>query len=152
MASVIVLGFGACAWMDTKLGQSLGGLSFSLCSIFVPAFPLEGNILGQKFEDGWCLHLSTGDPVYLLQVVSSGCASPLLCILAKVFFTESWEPPRSLGFLDVSPAPIPPAAYFHDFSWPSGLLSCHPPHTCSCSPFPFLLPSPTQVPSSLGLW
>ena len=29
--------------MDHKLGQSLGGLSLSLCSIFVPAFHLDRN-------------------------------------------------------------------------------------------------------------
>ena len=29
--------------MDHKLGQSLGGLSFSLCSILVPAFHLDRN-------------------------------------------------------------------------------------------------------------
>ena len=30
--------------MDPKVGQSLDGLSFSLCPIFVSAFPLDRNI------------------------------------------------------------------------------------------------------------
>jgi hypothetical protein len=33
---------------DPKLGQSLGGLSFNLCSIFVLAFPLDRNNSGLK--------------------------------------------------------------------------------------------------------
>jgi hypothetical protein len=33
--------------MDLKVGQSLDGLSFSICSIFfVPAFPLDRNNSG----------------------------------------------------------------------------------------------------------
>jgi hypothetical protein len=34
--------------MGPKLGWSLGDLSFSLCSIFVPAFPLDRNNSGLK--------------------------------------------------------------------------------------------------------
>jgi hypothetical protein len=34
--------------MDPKLGQSLGGLSFSLCSIFVPPFLSDRNNSGQQ--------------------------------------------------------------------------------------------------------
>lgn len=41
MASAIALGFGAAYGMDPKLGQSLGDLSFSLSSTFVPEFSLE---------------------------------------------------------------------------------------------------------------
>lgn len=41
--------------MDPKLGLSLGGLSFSLCSIFGPAFPINRNNSGLKFlkMGGW---------------------------------------------------------------------------------------------------
>jgi hypothetical protein len=35
--------------MVLKLGQSLGGLSFGLCPIFVPAFPLDWNNSGLNF-------------------------------------------------------------------------------------------------------
>jgi hypothetical protein len=71
--------------MDTKLGRSLDGLSFSLCSIFASAFLLDRNNSGSKFlkKSEWP-HLSTGVPVHLLEVVSSGSISPLLGILAKV--------------------------------------------------------------------
>ena len=43
--------------MDRKLGGSLGGLSLSLCSIFVPTFPLDHMISGLKFlkMSGWPL-------------------------------------------------------------------------------------------------
>jgi hypothetical protein len=37
-----------CGGMNAKLGQSLDGLSFSLCSIFVPEFPLDRNNSGLK--------------------------------------------------------------------------------------------------------
>ena len=38
-----------CKWDGSQsLGQSLGGLSLSLCSIFVPAFPLNWNNSGSK--------------------------------------------------------------------------------------------------------
>ena len=45
MASAIVSGFGVCTErvMDPKLDQSLSGLSFSLCFVFVPAFILYRN-------------------------------------------------------------------------------------------------------------
>ena len=38
-----------CYGMDHKLGRSLDSLSFSLCSIFVPAFLLD-TIQDQNFE------------------------------------------------------------------------------------------------------
>jgi hypothetical protein len=69
--------------MDHTLGQSLDDLSFTLCSIFVPTFPLDRNNLGLNIlkMGGWFLP-STGGPVYLLEMVSSGYMSPLLGISA----------------------------------------------------------------------
>ena len=79
--------------MDPKLGQSLDGLSFSLCSIFVPSFPLGRNNFESKNlkMDRWS-HASTGGHVYHLEVVSSGSISLLLGILINVIPTEFWEP------------------------------------------------------------
>jgi hypothetical protein len=79
--------------MDPKLGWSRNGLSFNLCSIFVPAFLLDRKISGSKFLKvvGWP-YPSTGGPVYLVEVVSSGFISPLLNISAKIIPFESWEP------------------------------------------------------------
>jgi hypothetical protein len=75
---------------DPKLGRSLAGLSFSLFSIFVPAFPLDWNNSELTFlkMGGWP-HASTEDPIYILEVVSSGPISPLLGISAKVISSES---------------------------------------------------------------
>jgi hypothetical protein len=77
--------------MDPKLGWSLGGLSFSLCSIFVPEFLLDRNNSGLKnLKMGgvapclnWGLCLSTGG-------VPSSFISPLLGISANVIPFESW--------------------------------------------------------------
>jgi hypothetical protein len=47
-------GFVPAHGMDPKLGWSLEGLSFSLCSIFVSAFLLDMNNSGSKFlKVGW---------------------------------------------------------------------------------------------------
>ena len=57
--------------------------------------------------------------------------------------------PSSLGISRDSPCFLTPtSAYFHSFSWPSGLLSCLLPYLILS---PFFLPSPhhTQVPLSL---
>jgi hypothetical protein len=66
--------------MDPKLGLSLGGLSFSLCSIFGPAFPINRNNSGLKFlkMGGW-LPTSTRLSVYLLKVVNSGKTPDSIC-------------------------------------------------------------------------
>ena len=70
------------------LSQSLDDLSFSLCSIFVPAFPLDRNNSGSKIlkMGGWP-HASSGNHVYLLEVIRSGSIPQLLGILAKVIPT-----------------------------------------------------------------
>ena len=70
--------------MDPKLDWSLDGLSFSLCSIFVPAFPLDEQFWIKNLDMGGYPHPSPGGHVYLLEVVSSGSISRLLGILAKV--------------------------------------------------------------------
>ena len=77
--------------MDPNLGLSVGRLSFSLCSIFVPAFPLTRNISGLKFLEmgGWPL-VSTGGHIYLLEVVSSDSITPLLGISVNVIPIKSW--------------------------------------------------------------
>ena len=69
------------------VGQSLGGLSLSLFSIFVPAFPLEGKFWVKIFEMGGWSHISTGGHVYLL--VSSGFISLLLDISVNVILIGS---------------------------------------------------------------
>jgi len=70
--------------IDPKFYQSLGGLSFGLCSIFVPAFPLDRNNSELKIlKMGWWSSASTGGHVYLLELVSSDSTYPLLGIVAK---------------------------------------------------------------------
>ena len=82
--SVIVRDLVPIYGMNLKLGRSLKGLSFRLCSIFVPEFPLDRNNSGSKIlkMDGWPHH-AIGSHVYLLEVVSSGSISPLLGILVN---------------------------------------------------------------------
>jgi hypothetical protein len=78
--------------MNLKLGQSLDDLSFSLCSIFAPAFPLDRNKSGSKnLKEGWWPPFLHWVP-YLLEVVSLGSIFPLLGILDKVIPIGSWEP------------------------------------------------------------
>jgi hypothetical protein len=80
------------------VGQSLDGLSFSLCSIFLPAFPLDRDNSGLK-NLRWVgdFNPPLGDHIYLLEVVSSCYISPLLGILANVIPIGSWEPVASLA-------------------------------------------------------
>ena len=82
--------------MDPKLGWSLDVLSFSLCSIFVLAFPLDRDNCGLEIlKVGGCLSASTRGYVYRLEMVSSGFISPLLGISVKVIPIGSWEPRTS---------------------------------------------------------
>jgi hypothetical protein len=78
--------------MDPTLGWSLNGLSFRLCSIFVPAFPLDRNTSRLEIlkMDG-LPNASNGGLIYLLEVISSGS---ILTVghFAKVIPTESSEP------------------------------------------------------------
>jgi hypothetical protein len=71
--------------IDNMVRRSLGGLSFSLCSIFVPEFPLDRNSSELKYSrlvGG--PHPYTGVYVYLLRVVSLGSVFLLLGISANV--------------------------------------------------------------------
>jgi hypothetical protein len=97
--------------MDPKLGRSLDELPFSLCSIFVPAFPLDRN--NSRSKMGGSPYFFTGSPVYLLEVVFSVSISPLLGVLAKVIPIKSWEPLTSQvsGIFRGSPCPPNPWSY-----------------------------------------
>ena len=80
--------------MGLKMYQLLVGHSFSLISIFVCVFLLDRTNFGSKvLLVGWCTHISTGDPVWLLELDSSGSMSQLLGYLAKVTCIDSWGPP-----------------------------------------------------------
>jgi hypothetical protein len=85
IASVIVSLFSAWPWMGPTFGQSLDSLSFSLCSTFCPCiFFLDRNNSGHSrleiLEVCWSPHLSTGNCVYLMGMVSSGSITSLLDI------------------------------------------------------------------------
>jgi hypothetical protein len=98
LASAIMWGFGVCRW-DGSLGGTVSGWPFLqfLFHFFVPVFPLDRNISGLKTLR--CV----GGPIPqlgahadLLEVVSTGCISSLLGILATVIAIGSWEPLASL--------------------------------------------------------
>ena len=79
------------------MGESLDGLSFSFCSIFCPCLSFgQEPFWIRNFEERVQPHPSNGGYAYLLEVVSVGCISPLLGILAKVISIGSWEPLASL--------------------------------------------------------
>ena len=88
---------GVCACGGWYLQMRWGG-AVSLPSVSVPffvsIFPLDRNISGLKFLRcmGGRYHSSTGGHAYLLEVVSTGCISPLLGILSKVITVGSSEP------------------------------------------------------------
>jgi hypothetical protein len=97
LALAIVSGFGPWHGMDPKVGRSLDGLSFSLCSIFVPAFSLDRNNSGSK-NLRWVSvapSINSG-PGLSTWVISSGSIYPLLGISAKVIPIGSWESLTSL--------------------------------------------------------
>jgi hypothetical protein len=69
------VGVGPVYGMDSKVGLSLDGFSFNLCSIFVPVFLLVRiNSVSKILKVGLLPPL--GGPVYLLEVVSLGALSP----------------------------------------------------------------------------
>jgi hypothetical protein len=72
--------------MDSTVGWSLDGLSFSLCSTFVPAFFFldSDNSELKIFKWVGVPIPPLGGHVYLLEVVSSGSFSLLLGISANV--------------------------------------------------------------------
>lgn len=74
----------------------------SVWSILAPSFLLDRSDLQSKsLLVVWCHHSSNGDPIWILEVVSSCSITPLLGILTKVISIESWDlpHPRSLGLL-----------------------------------------------------
>jgi hypothetical protein len=77
------------------VGQSLGSLSFSLCSNLVPEFPLGRNNFGLKFLK-WVSGAIPQLGAMLLEVVSTGFLSPLLGISANVIPVGPWVPLASL--------------------------------------------------------
>ena len=69
------IGFGVCR-QDERVFR---WASFSLCSNFVPVFPLDReNLWVKNFEMGGWLQPSTGAHAFLLEVVSTGSIFPLL--------------------------------------------------------------------------
>lgn len=135
--------------INPELGQSLIGHSFILCSIFIPAFLLDGNNFGSKnLKLCWYPHFSTGGPVYLLQVVSSGSISSP----AKVTHIDSWVPLNSqisviFWRFIYSSVPTPDSSMFPFFVLVllASLLSSLIPYLNPVLPLPF----PTHVPLSL---
>jgi hypothetical protein len=80
------------------VGQSLDGLSFSLCSLFAPCVSFgEEHFWVKIFSVVLVAPSLAGGHAYLLEVVSTGCISTLLGILARVIATGSWEPLDSLA-------------------------------------------------------
>jgi hypothetical protein len=71
--------------MDPKLGQSLDGLCFSLCSIFCPCVSFRQKLFWvEDFEVCEWPYPSTWGHIYLVEKVSSGSISLRVDILANV--------------------------------------------------------------------
>ena len=131
------------------MGQSLDGLSFSLCSTLCPCISFRQEQFWVKIlEMGRWPHLSTGG----LCLTSTGSSSRLYGISANVIPMGSWE---ALAFLAsetfwlLPPAPHPPLLHT-SVQFPDPLYTS----SISCSylilpPFPLLLLSSSQVPPTL---
>lgn len=93
--------------MDPNSGWSWIGLSYSLCSIFILAFLLDTkNTRSNILNVSWWPHSSSGSPVKLLEVVSSGFIFPLLGISAVTPFNPgSLSHHSSMGFSRGPPFP-----------------------------------------------
>jgi hypothetical protein len=129
--------------MNLKLGPSLDGLSFSLCSIFVPAFPLDRNNCGLKIMRwvGGPISLMGAMSIYWrwsLPFLSPRCWAfqirSLPCVLGASYIHGVWD------FLEVPPSLTPHCCIF--------LIIIFLAHwTCLLSPLylillPFAYPSP----------
>jgi hypothetical protein len=81
------------------MGQSLDGLSFSLCSIFFcPCLSFgQEHFWVKNVEMGGWPHPSTECWACLLKVVSTGFISALFCISTKVIPIGSWNTLASLA-------------------------------------------------------
>jgi hypothetical protein len=106
--------------MNPKLNYSLTGLSFSLCSIFEPVYPLDKNNSGLKIlKIGRCPLPQLGAmSIYwrwTLQVPSLHF-KPIFQLMTNPLSPGS----LSLGVSRGSPCPLAlTAAYFDSLSWPS---------------------------------
>ena len=108
------------------MGQSLDPIFFNLFSIFIPCSSF-------RQEQFWVRNFDCGLVTLSLSLrpsLSPGCG---LLTQYWAFWLRSLpmspdsivSPPRSLVPSRVLPnLPLPKAAYFHSFSWPSGLLFC----------------------------
>ena len=111
---------------------SLDGLSFYLCSIFVPPFPLDRNNSGLKFSrcvDGSIPQLGAMSIYWRwsLQVLYP-CNWPFW-LMSSPFGPGSLLNPWCLGLFSSALTPhtlflVPTVTYFYSFSWPSVFLSC----------------------------
>ena len=126
--------------MDPKLDWSLNGLSFSLCSIFVPAFLLDrNNSRSEILKVGWWAYASIGGSVcWSLQIPSSHCWK--FQLRSPPLYPGSSHIPGLWDFLEILPWFLE-AVYFHSFSCLLGFSPVSP-------PYQILPPSPTS-PSSI---
>ena len=136
LASVIVQGLVSVHGMDPKLGWSLDCLFY-----FCPCISLkQEQFWVNTFEMGGQQHSSTGDHVYLMEVVSSDSISPLLGIsspLGPGSLSHSWCLELSRGSL------FPPPHMLHISIHSPGLPGFSP---VSPIPDPDLLPHLTPAP------
>lgn len=127
-------------WGNPKLGWSLDGISFNLCSIFCPCISFRWKtILAQNFWDVWVAPslnwgscLSTGGDLFRFYL-------PTVGHLGYVIQIESWEPLRSLclGFSSGSPLiPNPTLLNISIYSPVPLVFSPVYPHPLSCSLYP----------------
>ena len=108
--------------IHAKVWQSLDGLSFSLCSIFVPAFPLDRNNSGLKFLRWVGVPISQLGAMPINWIWSLQVLSPL-CFVFQLL--SSLLGPRNLFFPDIreflvaSPSsPSPTAKHLHSIFRP----------------------------------
>lgn len=126
--------------MDSMLDWSLVGHSCSICSIFVPAFHLDRNNLGQGFcrwvGDYWGSYLTTGGDIFRFHITTIG------------HFI--------LGYLNLSPGSL---SHPRSLGTSQRLYQTSTPSSCTC-PFIFLtlwtsllyLPIPDPLVFSSGIF
>jgi hypothetical protein len=103
--SLLVLGIGVCPWNGSKLGSVIGWLlSQSLLHLLWLHFFVDRINFGLTvLWVGWCLYNSTGVPVWLQQVASSGSMSPM---------SQPRSPSLILGCLPYPTSPSSPEDAF----------------------------------------
>ena len=147
-ASLIVSEIGACPRDGSQNGLVTED-SFSLCSIFVPAFLLDRTNLESKvLYMGWHSHSSTGDPAWRLESYGFRFYIPTVEHFSSCHWHWHLGTSLILGLWDFlgdipnphsSQSPNAAAAYFHSFAWSSGPHSC--PSLC------LILPTYSPCPS-----